>query len=231
MTIGLTAYCFLAFAYSSGSLAGSEPAQPRVSWKNLAVLLVPFSFAYFILLLPRSLVAEEFDRYFPPLLFVGAILLLRFFQDRVQVNPPVSSVALTALFAIYAVFGTHDVFSLYRAQAAAFAEVRAAGVPATSIDGGLEQNGITQIESAGSINDSRIRVPATFRFSPPPLIPPACPPMLYPRFPALVPVYTLSYDPAACAGPSRFAPVEYRNWLAPHTGTVYIVNTGKVPSH
>ncbi len=112
--------------------------------------------AYFALLLPRGLRWVLLDRYLLLLLPIGLILLLRLYQDRVRQDLPLPSSALVLLFAIYTVAGTHDAFSRSRAEHAAIEELRSAGIPATSIDGGFEHNAMTQIETAGHILDFNV---------------------------------------------------------------------------
>lgn len=230
LIIFLSFCCFLIFLYSSRSLAAKQQTSRSISEKTLLVLLVPFALAYILLLLPLGLMGSFFDRYVLPLFFLGLIFLLRVFQSRVQPGLPAVSYLVTAVFAFFAVAGTHDAFSLYRAQAAAFAELRSAGVPATSADGGFEQNGMTQIETSGTLNDPRIDVPSTFHVKQPLPVSAACHPQMYWLTPAVVPRYALSYDPSACNGQSAFAPVPYHNWLAPHSGAIYIVNVPPVPA-
>ena len=127
------------------------------------------------------------------------------------------------LFALYAVAGTHDAFSKYRAWAAAVSELRAAGVPDTTIDSGFEHNAMVQIETSGSILNL-INLPiAAEDLGPSSSFPPDCQPT-WPMFtPAIVPGYALSFDPKACGGPSRFAPVSYRQWLLARSIPVYVV--------
>jgi drug/metabolite transporter superfamily protein YnfA len=220
--------CFLAFLYGSRQLG--RPAQTHTSWKSLLILLVPFTLAYLIFLLPYGLTSDLFDRYSLPLLLIGLILLLRLFEDRVKANLPTVSIVLIALFALYAVAGTHDAFSLFRAKAAAIAELQAAGFPATSIDGGFEHNGMTQIERFGHMNDPRIRIPANIYVAYSSPFPNNCEPFLALLTPAIVPGYTLSFDPAACGGPSDFPPITYYNWVGFHRLSLYIVHTVKKPS-
>jgi hypothetical protein len=114
---------------------------------------------------------------------------------------------------------------MYRAQQAAVQELRAVGIPDTSIDGGLEHNGLIQIEKYGYINDPRIHMPAKSYIAQHPNFPGDCKPEKPGLTPAIVPGYALSFDPSVCRGLSHFAPVTYRTWLLPHTIPIYIVNT------
>jgi len=202
-------------------------ARESVSWQRLLILILPVSAAYIGLLLPRGAFGEIFDRYLLPLLLFCAILLLRFFQDRVRPNLPLITCVFVLIFAAYGVAGTHDAFSMYRGRIAAVAELRQAGIPDTSIDGGFEHNGVTQIERFGHINDHRIKIPADAYISEFPSFPEHCAPFMGPETRAIIPGYALSFDPMSCGGPSRFSPVTYHNWLGEHSVNLYIVNTVK----
>lgn len=219
--------CFVVFALSKSQIARFDDRPSPNSWSNLLVLVVPYLLGYLTLLVPRSSQSFLFDRYLLPLLFVGSVLLLRFFQDWVQPKLPSASIAITLFYAAYAVTGTHDAFALYRAKAAAIAELRLAGIPDASIDGGFEHNGMTQIDRFGYMNDPRIRVPVKVYVPYKSPFPDECEPYLAPLTPAVVPGYSLSFDPAACGGPSGFAPVSYYNWLGLRTVSLYIVRTVK----
>jgi hypothetical protein len=222
-----TLNCFFAFLYTSRRRQQPTNTPERISWNNLLILLVPFALGYLALLLPRCSRGFLFDRYLLPLLLIAIVLLLRLFQDRVQVNLPFVCIAVTALFAVYAVAGTHDAFGMYRTRQAAVAELRAAGVPATSIDGGFEQNSMTQIEHSGFINEPRIRVPTTIFVAQSPLFPDGCQPQLAVLTPVIVPGYALSFDSSACGGLSSFASVRYFSWRGNRWVNLYIVKTLK----
>ncbi|MGA9672694.1 MAG: hypothetical protein WBQ94_25985 [Terracidiphilus sp.] len=153
--------CFFAFILTTCDIGSSaqEPKHdsPPISWHRLLVLLIPFTLAYIALLIPRGLRGDLFDRYLLLLLPVGLILLLRLFQYRVQPNLPLLSYAIVTLFALYAIAGTHDAFSMYRARQAAVAELLSSGIPNTAIDAGFEHNGMAQIYSAGFISGPHAR--------------------------------------------------------------------------
>jgi hypothetical protein len=204
------------------------PVSPSIAFQSLLVLIVPFVLAYLVLLLPRGIHGGfVFDRYLLLLLPAGLILLLRILQLRVQPNLPRLSSAFVLLFALYAVAGTHDLFSMYRARLAAIDELRAAGIPDNAIDAAFEHNAVAQINSTGYIVNPNSLLDTPEKQTPLPAFPIACQPDQPWLVPALVPGYALSYDPNACGGPSRFAPVTYREWLLARTIPVYIVNTAK----
>lgn len=88
---------------------------------------------------------ESFDRYvldLMPLVIIGCIWL---YQEYIRPELPVSSVAVLAFYAIFAVAGTHDWFAWQRARLAAIHELRVAGVARTEIQGGFEYDGWTQL--------------------------------------------------------------------------------------
>ncbi len=231
ITVPLVLLGFLAFLISNRR-SSAQPSvhlsiAKQVPMNRLLVLLVPFVLAYFALLADRCLVWDLFDRYDLPLLFIAILLLVRLYQDSVKPNLPVITIVLVVLFAALGVAGTHDAYSLYRAKAAAVAELRAAGVSDIAIDGGFESNAMTQIDRTGYINEPRIRVPAAVYVQWPSPFPSDCQPDQWDRTPVILPGYTLSFDPAACGGLSRFPPVTYSNWLGKRTVAIYIVNTIK----
>lgn len=202
-----------------------QPISAPIFWNRLLVLLVPFTLAYLLLLLPRGVLGFSFDRYLLPLLPIALILLLRLYEERVHLDLPWFSKALVLLFALYAVAGTHDAFSKYRAWAAAVDELRAAGVPDTAIDGGFEHNAMVQIETSGSIlNLIDLPNPAE-DLGPSSSFPADCQPTWPMLTPAIVPGHALSFDSKACGGISRFPPLSYREWLLARSVPVYIVNT------
>jgi preprotein translocase subunit SecG len=181
-------------------------ATEPLPWNTLLVLLGPLVLAYIALLIPRGLSGDLYDRYLLLLLPIGIILLLRLFQDRVQPALPRATIVLVALFGLYAIAGTHDAFSMYRARLAAIHQLRAAAVPDTSIDAGFEHNGAAQIEQAGFIDGPHYNAPAAWTAAHAAL-PAACQTDHGWLTPVLVPTYTLSWDPNACGGPTGFAPV------------------------
>jgi hypothetical protein len=226
--------CFLDFLRTTrrlSPLAQNSPAvSPPVSWPTLLVLIVPFLLAYLVLLIPRGLSGDVYDRYLLPIFPLALIFLLRIYQDRVRPNLPVACIALVLLFALFAVAAEHDSFNSYRARLAAIGELRAAGIPDTSIDAGWEHNAMTQIDQFGYLNEKYARLPVAAARALPSSFPSDCRPERYWLTPAIVPGYALSFVPDACGGPSRFAPVTYSNWIGPRNVTFYIVNTVKPAS-
>jgi hypothetical protein len=205
--------------------AASPPASPSsLSWPQLRLLLLPFTAAYCLLLVPRS-AFSLFDRYLLALLLVALIFLLRFSQERLHPRLPLACLCLIALAAFYGVVSVHNMFALYRARVALVAELRSAGVPDTSIDDGPEDNGWVQLQHSPTLNDHRIVVPAHTFF---PVAPPtgACPLYLYEDLPLIHPRYAISFDPAACDGPAPFAPVRYSRWIFPGNPALYAVKAG-----
>ena len=73
---------------SSGSSAVG-PVQP--SWYSLGVVLVPFTLAYFALLLPRTATNELFDRYLLPVMMFAIIVVLRIYQEQIQPRIPAAT--------------------------------------------------------------------------------------------------------------------------------------------
>jgi hypothetical protein len=195
----------------------------RLSWKQLATILLPFTAAYILLLIPRAAASRLFDRYLLAVLVVALLCLVRYYQDQIQPRLPLASVFLIAVVAVLGVAFTHNTFSFDRARVALAAELRAHGVPDTSVDNGWDYNLGVELQHAASINFPTIAVPSTGYVPTPP--PPAgsCQAHWYDYTPHIHPLYGVSFDPNACYGPAPFAPVHYSRWLASTPGTLYVV--------
>ena len=195
-----------------------------VSWRELGVILVPFSVAYMALLVPRASVGGFYDRYLLPLMMLALLVLTRYYQERIRPNLPIASAAVIGIFACFGIAATHDMFAMYRGYIAAIDEVRSSGLPATAISGSWENDGWTELEAVGYMNESRIRIPRdAYVFQPVTVFPAGCDGNSLDRIPAVKPLYALSFDPAQCDGLASFPPVTYRTWLAPHVTSIYIV--------
>ena len=217
------------FALLFTNLKKLHSSQPEpISWYSLGMLLVPFTAAYIVLIMPRAASRTYlfFDRYLLPLQLMALIAILRFYQERLRTRLPALTLLPIALFAAFGIAGTHDLFALFRARVAAVDELRSAGIPPTAIDAGFEYDGWTQIESARFINDPHIRIQPGDSFSPPSTAGDLCRPVFLDDFSALAPRYSMAYNPQECEGPTQFAPVTAHTWLGPHYTTIYIVNIG-----
>ncbi len=196
-------------------------SRPVVSWKQLGVVLAPFTIAYLLLLVPR---ATEWlnDRYLLGLLVVPLLCLVRYYQEQIQPRLPVAGVLLVAIMAIYGIAVTHNVFALFRARTDLAAELRSYGIPDTSVDNGWEYNLDVELQHSNHLNDHGIVVPAN-AYVPNPQPAGLCQSYLYDDTPHIHPLYAVSFDPNACYGPAHFPPVHYSRWLASAPGTLYVV--------
>lgn len=218
--------CALSFI---GSLlrggAGSTWKQgvARVSWKQLAILLAPFTVAYGLLLIPRAADTSGLsDRYLLGLIVVAMLCLARYYQERVEPRLPLMSAMLVGMMAVWGVIVTHNTFSFYRARAALATEVRDAGVPDTSVDYGWEYNLGVELQHASHVNFPGIVRPSDAYVPARPLPAGTCFMYLHDYTPHIVPRYGVSFDPNACYGAAPFSPVHYSRWPG-GTGTLYIV--------
>src|ERR1700734_37555 len=125
--------------------------------------------------------------------------------------------------AILAITVTHNTFAFLRARVALAAEIRADGIPDTSVDNGWEYNFGVELQHADHLNVPMIQVPANAYISVPPLPAGTCPMHWYDYTPHIKPLYGVSYDPNECYGPAPFAPVHYSRWLARTPGALYVV--------
>ncbi len=224
---GLTGL-MVSFFRSRGVPLAVEPSA-GTTWKELGVLLAPYSIAYILLLIYRAAaVANDgtgviFDRYSLGLLVVALLCLIRYYQDRIQTRLPFASILMVGLIATYGIVVTHNMFALYRARVAIATQLRAAGVPDTSVDNGWEYNIGVELQHAEHVNNPEIVLPANAYVPTPPLPAGTCPLFWYDYTPLIRPLYGVSFDPNACYGPAQFAPVHYSRWLASEPGTLYVV--------
>jgi hypothetical protein len=208
----------------------SPTLTPSLSWTQFGVLLTPFLVAYMLLLGPRAATLGLHDRYFLAPLLAALICLVRYTQESIQdshkqsdLRPPLISLLLIAVMAIYSIAATHDMFSLYRARVALAAELNANHVPDTSVDNGWEYNFAVELQRAGFLNDPRIEVPAHAYAPRPPLSPATCRSTNLDYTPHIQPLYGASFTPNACYGLAPFAPVHYSRWPYSTPGTLYVV--------
>ena len=193
------------------------------TWRQLAVLLAPYTIFSYLLLIPRAGTEVLFDRYMLGILPVVLLCLVRYYQDRIQTQLPLASVLLIGVIAIYGVTVTHNMFSLYRTRVALAAEIRSDGVPDTSVDNGWEYNLGVELQHADHTNFPTINVPAHAYVPTPPMPPGPCIMMNYDFTPHVRPLYGVSFSPNACYGPAPFAPVHYSRWPYRTPGTLYVV--------
>jgi hypothetical protein len=189
------------------------------SWRAVNVLLLPFLACYLLLLFPLALITI-FDRY---LLVIVAVLLvysLRLHQERVSQRIPAIATATLVAMAILGVAGTHDLFAMARAEVRLTNELRQAGVPRVEIRGGFDYDTVTQVYTAGYLNDPHlVNPPGAFHRQPLPHVyrdGVYCGDALLPYVPVLKARYAISSDlRSPCFGPTTFAPQTYFTWL-PH---------------
>ena len=199
------------------SWAKRERREPRVlSRYDTHFILLTFAAAYAILLIPRAFIGMIFDRYLMPLVMVVAILYA----------PPHTGTSRKALvsagwatlffFACFAVAGTHDLYAFDRARVATLDAVTRSAVPRTSVEGGFEYDGWTQILTTGFIPDPALTTEA------PGFQRDRCRNFFYVVAPSVKPKYLISFDRRGCYAPSAFAPVPYQAWLPPHQRFLYV---------
>ena len=207
----------------------SESGSPRTpSWKQLGVLLAPFTIAYTLLLVPRAASTSTvdgriLDRYLLELLVPALLCVLRYYQGQIHPRLPPATFLLVTITAAYGVASTHDFFATERACVKMAATLRAAGVPDTQVSYGWEYDTVTEIRTAGHINDPRILVPSHTYAPTPPLSAGTCVMYWHDETPHIHPIYGTAFHPNICYGPAPFAPVHYSRWLASTPGTLYVV--------
>lgn len=193
------------------------PREPPVlSRYDTHFILLTFAAAYAILLVPRACIGMVFDRYLMPLVVVVAILTLRHIQERAVKPSYLLAWATLFFFACFAVAGTHDLYAFDRARVATLDAVTRSAVPRTSVEGGFEYDGWTQILTTGFIPDPALTTEA------PGFQRDRCRNFFYVVAPSVKPKYLISFDRRGCYAPSAFAPVPYQAWLPPHQRFLYV---------
>jgi hypothetical protein len=230
VSIGGLLGLFASFTHSRTSeLPSPTDSHPGVSWKQLAILLGPYTLAYTVLLIPRA-TNLLFDRYMLGPLVVIVLCLVRYYQDKINPRVPIVGVLLVGVMAAFGVVLTHNTFAFYRARVALAAELHSAGIPDTSVDNGWEHNFDVELQHSNHINEEEIVLPAGAYIPTPPPPPSACHAFWYDYTPHIHPLYGISFDPNACYGPAPFAPVHYSRWPYLTPGTLYVVRYTP-PSH
>lgn len=189
----------------------SPGSAQSLSWKQLGVLLLPFSVVYLLFLAAAAGTYRVlFDRYAMCLLAPAIIVLVRLYQDRVQSNLPFATVLLIIFMAAWAIILTHNTFALDRARVDLADELHANGIQFTAIDGNWDYNIGTELQNSDHINIQYLNAGA-FR-SPPPTPEGYCASYWSERTPHVHGLYGISFDPRECYGKAPFAPVQYRPW-------------------
>jgi hypothetical protein len=224
----LVSFCALAgllvSLLNSAKTLRDKGSSTSISWQQLGILFVPFSLAYSLLLISAAATTYFlYDRYALGLLSLVLICLVRYYQERIHARLPSASLLPVLIMAIYGIAVTHNMFSLYRARVALAAELRANGVPDTSVDHGWEYNFLTELQYTDHLNDPRIVVPANTYVPVPPLPAGTCSMFWYDKTPHIHPLYGVSLNPSACYGPAPFAPIHYSRWPYRTPGTLFVV--------
>ena len=215
-------------------LSRDRPAAPEepaaISWQKLGVILGPFSAAYLLFVVMAFVI---YDRYFLPLFAILLLVLVRFYQERQKARLSWECILLIVLFAGFSLAATHDDFALYRGDAAAAAEIRSSGVPATAILGPQELEGWAELEKTGHLHS---RPKDASAVEPGQGVPANCDRGLYflillGSTPSIQPAYAVSLNPQECGGQVAFPPVEYSTWIAPRTNWIYAVRLPPSISH
>ena len=196
---------------------------PSVSLREALWMLGPFSLCYIALLLPRAMYSFVYDRYLLGLMPFAIVLLVLLHQRWVAERLPAATIAVLCLFGLYATAGTHDWFALNRARAAAVEQIHALGVPITSIQGGFDFDGWTQIEAAGYINDPRITIPPdAYRSFELLGLQSQCRLDFAQYTPAIQPRYFVVFSVMPCLQKPPLRAVTYDTWLPPFHRTIFI---------
>ena len=200
--------------------AGTEV--PEISWRTVNVLLLPFLACYLLLLFPLALITI-FDRYLLEIVAILLIYTLRLHQERVGKRIPGIATATLVVMAMLGVAGTHDLFAMARAEVRLTNELQKAGVPRTEIRGGFDYDTVTEVYTAGYLNDSHlVNPPGAFH---PHLQDESgpCGDLFAVYIPAVHGKYVVTSGPRPCTVPTNFPPQSYRTWFPPARRELFVV--------
>lgn len=196
-------------------------------------LVLPFSIAYFALLLLavwHGLALAKYVLDWMPFAILGSIWL---YQRCIRTQLPAATVVALIVYGIFTVAATHTVFAWHRARFAAIQELRAAGIPPTQFQAGFEYDGWTQIQATGYVNNKAIRNPPN-AYHPPKIKRDYSNPCQYNFLtwaPALKPLYAVGFGPRNCYLPSSFPSVHYTAWLPPFHRSIQILRIPSAPAN
>lgn len=214
------------FRRRSKVVLSQKSAGGTLKMRETLVMLVPFSLAYLALLLPRSTYptpfSDVYDRYFPPLIVMFVMLLLRLYQDQAAKNLPMVCYATLFAFTFFGVAGTHDLFVGYRAILRAVDQVTSKHVPRRLVSAGWQDDCWNQVEVQGYLNENRlVNPPGSYHTVEHPFLE-SCGYLFGPMVPAVHSRYVVVVRPVDCLGAAPFPPVSYRTWLPPYERTLTV---------
>lgn len=220
MSLGVIALTLLFFEF----VFSLPKSRATGALRDALWLLGPFTVCYVVLLVPRAIYSFIYDRYLLGVMPAAIVLIVLLYQRHVADRLPRSCAVALAIFALYTTAATHDWFALNRARVLAVKEIEARGIAPTSIQGGFDYDGWTQIEASGYINDERIERPRD-AFRPDHRaeeLAPACRLSFASFTPAIHPRLFVVFQKMPCLADSGFSSVSYHTWLPPFQRTIYV---------
>ncbi len=220
----ITALVFVEQMTSQGWLKLHSFTKRTAAWNELIWILGPFSLSYVILLAPRATYFFIQDRYLLGLVPTAIVVLLKLYQERVTAKLSILSVFAVSIVAVYSVGVAHDLFADCRAWAKTIQMVQTSGVSRNYIEAGFANDGWTQIDGGGHINDARIQVPAGAYKPDTPVanLPKECASWFSPYTPAVTPHYFITGSPGSCFARTEYAPIHFTTWLPPFHRAFYV---------
>ena len=224
ITTAVAAWTVVRFTRQPGTASRSEHD------RLMLAMAVPFTAGYLLLVFTRFSI---FDRYFLPLLFLGILFALRWFERRFDANISFLVLLPLCVMAAFGIAATHDMFAGARARIVATDELRAAGIARNNFRGGFEYDGWTEVATEGHVNEPRIHPSSAYHPFPLPAgldhVHPAglpnypCYSFFFHYTPSIREHYILQGRPDFCfSNAPAFAPIHFRTWLPPHDHTIYI---------
>jgi len=221
----LVVLCTISFVqaiYRPRTLPAVSATSPEISWYAMNVLLLPFLACYLVLLFPLAFIVL-FDRYLLEIVAVLLIYMLRWHQERISPRIPAIATATLVVVALLGVAGTHDLFTMARAEVRLTNAMQQAGIPRTEIRGGFDYDTVTEVYTAGYLNDPHlVNPPGSFQPLRTDESGPCGDPFLV-YLPAMNIKYEVASGPSPCTVPTDFPAQIYRTWLPPARRELYVV--------
>ncbi|HXC50481.1 MAG TPA: hypothetical protein VN634_06355 [Candidatus Limnocylindrales bacterium] len=191
----------------------------------VVALLASSAVAYAAMMALFLFRATSYDRYVIPLLPFAIVLLLRRRSGAMPAGVMAMGAVLVTLWGFYGIAITHDMFAALRARREAFDQLRARGVPATSICGGFEIDGLTQIDAAGFVAHPAVRRPPEVRASYRRRTDLALPFWFLNHAPSIQPRWWITLSPVSGFLEEDLPVVEYVRWLPPGHNRIHVIRT------
>jgi hypothetical protein len=213
----------LRIAYEAFTQDGCTERRGQIGFRQLAILLAPFSIVVFVLVITR---AAFFLRYLLEVMAALTIWLVKLWSDLAKKKQScgITGPILIAVYCAFSVIVTHDLFRRTDAILSLTQWYAAHGMARDQLEAGYSFDGWYQVERTGYVNDSRIRVPSgTYVNHDVPREIAKCHNFFLANTPSIHPIYGVGETMAPCFEAPVLQSIEYTTWAAPHHHSIFLV--------